>query len=233
MTSKAIVGIIGPSGSGKSSCLRNLDPETTAIMDVERKGFPFPRSTRFKHIIPITSCAMLETEIAKAIKNPDIKLIIVDSLTKFLEMLKKMATECYKGYEIWNYYNKKIRDLLDNSKNDRVIVVFTGIDEIVKLPLPDGSEQSVRRLWVQGKEHEGKIEKEFLLVFFTETKRNAQTGKMEYFFRTNTDGITSAKSPMGMFDKELIENDLNAALARAREWALDDVKPEVVTETQP
>ena len=34
-------------------------------------------------------------------------------------------------------------------------------------------------------------------------------GRMEYKFLTNTDGECVAKTPMGMFDDLLIDNDLN------------------------
>ena len=33
--------VIGPSGSGKSTSLENLDPATTAILNIERKPLPF------------------------------------------------------------------------------------------------------------------------------------------------------------------------------------------------
>jgi len=70
---------------------------------------------------------------------------------------------------------------------------------------------------VDGKELRGKIEYEFLMVFFTESRKDA-SGKMTYNFATNTDGVTSAKTPRGMFEQQLIPNDLAAALKRAKEY---------------
>jgi len=71
---------------------------------------------------------------------------------------------------------------------------------------------------VQGKVHEGAIEKEFLMVLFTEVRKNEKTEEMEYFFQTNTDGVTSAKTPMGMFDEQLIPNDIVTVLEKAEEY---------------
>ena len=36
-----------------------------------------------------------------------------------------------------------------------------------------------------------------------------ENGKMNYMFATQTDGETTCKSPMGMFDEEMIPNDLH------------------------
>ena len=39
---KPLIAIVGDSGSGKSYSLRNLDWNTSVLLDVERKGLPFP-----------------------------------------------------------------------------------------------------------------------------------------------------------------------------------------------
>lgn len=48
----------------------------------------------------------------------------------------------------------------------------------------------------------------FTYVFFTKVVEGADD-KMEYKFLTNTDGECVAKTPMGMFDDLLVDNDLN------------------------
>ena len=48
----------------------------------------------------------------------------------------------------------------------------------------------------------------FTYVFFTKVQEG-DSGRMEYKFLTNTDGECVAKTPMGMFDDLLIDNDLN------------------------
>lgn len=216
MSNKALIAIVGPSGSGKSTSLRNLPPETTRIIDLERKGFPFRSIDKYK-VIPCDNIAAVDQAVVAAIADKTVTTIVIESFTKYVELLLKLAQMSYKGYEVWSFYNKQIGNFLDKVKNDHAVVVFTAIDEIVRIPQTDGSESVQRRMSVKGKEWEGKIEKEFLMVLFTEPKKD-NTGKIQYYFQTNTDGITSAKTPMEMFTTPHTDNDLNKVLEAAREY---------------
>lgn len=215
MSSKALIGIVGPSGSGKSTSLRNLDPATTIILDGERKGFPFKGAEKFT-ILPFANPKQFEDQFAVAIASKP-ELIVVESFTKLAEQTKTLCQTAYKGFDIWSNYAKMIRGYLNKCKNEVAGVVFTAIDEIVEIPQVDGSTVSKRLISVDGKELRGKIEYDFLLVFFTEARKN-KDGKVEYFFQTNTDGTTTAKTPMGMFEQALITNDLKAALETAKKY---------------
>jgi len=208
---KPLIAIVGHSGSGKSTSLRNLDPKTTYILDLERKGFPFVDANKF-NIIPIENANAFTRELNKVLKEDNCKTVVVESFTKYVEQVHTLANASFKGYDIWSFYNRTIRATLDAVKNDKATVIFTAVDDIVKIPQVTGGETSHRRIKVQGKVHEGAIEKEFLMVLFTETRKNEKTEKMEYFFQTNTDGVTSAKTPMGMFDDQLIPNDIVTVL---------------------
>lgn len=219
---KPIVGIVGPSGSGKSTSLENLDPATTRILDAERKGFPFKGADKFK-IMPVSNAG----EFAKAFKacvdpkapgyDANVKVVVVESFGKVSEQILTFCQQQYKNYDIYGNYAKMIRQLLNDCKNENAAVAFTAIDQIVDIPNPDGSTSARRCIEVAGKELRGIIEREFLMVLFTDPKRNKE-GRMEYWFATQTDGITTAKTPKGMFDTPLIPNDLAAALKRAEEY---------------
>jgi hypothetical protein len=214
---KPLIAIVGHSGSGKSTSLRNLDPKTTYILDLERKGFPFPKASRF-NIVPVENANAFPRMLEKVLKEDNCKTIVVESFTKYVEQVHTLATNSFKGYDIWSFYNRTIRNMLDSIKNDKATIIFTAVDDIVKIPQITGGETSHRRVKVQGKVHEGAIEKEFLMVLFTEVRKNEKTEEMEYFFQTNTDGVTSAKTPMGMFDEQLIPNDIVAVLEKAEEY---------------
>ena len=214
---KPLIAIVGHSGSGKSTALRNLDPKTTYILDLERKGFPFPKANRF-NIIPVENANAFPRELDKVLKEDNCETIVVEPFTKYVEQVNTLATNSFKGYDIWSFYNRTIRNMLDSIKNDKATIIFTAVDDIVKIPQITGGETSHRRVKVQGKVHEGAIEKEFLMVLFTEVRKNEKTEEMEYFFQTNTDGVTSAKTPMGMFDEQLIPNDIVAVLKKAEEY---------------
>ena len=55
------------------------------------------------------------------------------------------------------------------------------------------------------------------MVLFTEVKRD-KDGKVRYVFQTNSDGITSAKTPMGMFNEPYIDNDIAAVIDAAKKY---------------
>ena len=214
---KPLIAIVGHSGSGKSTSLRNLDPKTTYILDLERKGFPFRNASRF-NIIPVENANAFPRMLEKVLKEDDCETVVVESFTKYVEQVNTLATNSFKGYDIWSFYNRTIRNMLDSIKNDKATIIFTAVDDIVKIPQITGGESSHRRVKVQGKVHEGAVEKEFLMVLFTEVRKNEKTEEMEYFFQTNTDGVTSAKTPMGMFDEQLIPNDIVEVLKKVEEY---------------
>ena len=214
---KPLIAIVGHSGSGKSTSLRNLDPKTTYILDLERKGFPFRNANRF-NIVPVENANAFPRMLAQVLKEDNCEIVVVESFTKYVEQVNTLATNSFKGYDIWSFYNRTIRNMLDSIKNDKATIIFTAVDDIVKIPQITGGESSHRRVKVQGKVHEGAVEKEFLMVLFTEVRKNEKTEEMEYFFQTNTDGVTSAKTPMGMFDTQLIPNDIVEVLKKAEEY---------------
>lgn len=219
MDNKPLIAIVGPSGSGKSTSLEELlkksPPGEVIVLDIEQKGFPFRvNGTPFeKCIIKCDDASQIEHYLKVYFKKPEVKVIIIESFTKWIEKIATMAKATKKGYEIWNSYASEIRSGLDTCRNTQAIIVWTAIPEIVKIPQTDATEKACSRIKVQGKEHEGLIEKEFLIVLYTETKKNAQ-GKMEYNFITNSDGINSAKTPKYLEFPLLIPNDLFSVIEK-------------------
>ena len=213
--SKPIIGIVGASGTGKSTSLRNLPPDKTYIIDLERKGMPFPK--KFPYIASCSNIKEFDAALSTALADESCEVIVIESFTKYVETLIALAQASFKGFDVWSYYNRMIRATLDKVKNDNAVVIFTAIDEIVQIAQTNGDTYNVRRVKVQGKQHEGCIEKEFLMVLFTEAKRG-KDGKVEYVFQTNSDGITSAKTPMSMFNDLYIPNDVNEVINTAKQY---------------
>lgn len=207
-----IIVICGPSGSGKSTSLRNLDPETTGIANIEKKQLPFKHAAKFINNRMLNSAGEVSSTLMEFAINPKLEVLVVESLSSYFDALMAAARASQKGYDIFNFYNKNIYELLTYAKSIKgKFVVFLATDEVLTMSLPEGGNQSVRRVKVSGKEHEGRIESHFVVCFFTESVKQTN-GTMQYQFVTNTDGIHSAKSPMGMFPFAKIENDLQAAL---------------------
>src|SRR5271156_3825874 len=111
--------IIGPSGSGKSSSLRNLDPKSTFILSVLDKPLPF-RGYK-KQYKPITSWEDVEgnylatddwARILKCITyidkfREDIRILIIDDIQYVLanEFMRRSHEKGFEKYsEIANHY---------------------------------------------------------------------------------------------------------------------------------
>jgi hypothetical protein len=65
------------------------------------------------------------------------------------------------------------------------------------------------------------VEGLFTYVLFTAKVKN-DDGVIEYKFITNSDGTTTAKTPMGCFDTLLIDNDLQHVFDKIDEYNGND-----------
>jgi len=209
---KEIIAVVGESGQGKTYSLRNVDWSTTALIDTELKGFPFDVS-KIQHYYPCPDHLAVETALASIKANPGtIRTIIIDSLFMYMEKLIRYSKVAHKGYEIYNNYNDKLAALITTLQQSGFVVVCICQPELVTIADDQGKNTNARRIYTFGKEHEGKLERYFLIVLFTTIKKGPD-GKITYNFLTNTDGISSAKSPPRFFgDKLLVPNDLSVVL---------------------
>jgi hypothetical protein len=213
--------ICGPSGSGKSTSLRNLPPDKTAIVNIERKLLPFPSAKDFKNQDFCNSTQEVSISLNKWATNKDIEIIVIESFTSYDEMILKMNRELYKGYDIYTNHNKAIRNWVEQIKmiGLQKFLVLTGIDEVIGIDTAEGGKISKRTLKVEGRELTGTIEKEFSIVLFTDVRKDPKSGNMLYQFQSNTDGITTAKTPMGLYNgSQYIENDLNSVIKKIKEY---------------
>lgn len=207
-----LILVVGTSGTGKSYSLKNLPPEKTLVLNIERKPLPFKHAFSFgKNMLEISTVPDFEDQLRKGLGRQDIDTIVIESGTKFFEELLSHSKSLNKGYDIYNFFNDRVARFLSTIKsNDGKIVIVLGIDEIVKEVTVDGGELASRRMSIVGKQWEGKVEKEFTIVLFTSVKQ--EKGKpASYQFMTNTNGSNSAKSPPDLFGKDgqYIENDMN------------------------
>ena len=52
----------------------------------------------------------------KAMESDKIQTIVIESFTSLIEIIFREADVRYKGFDVWNYYNKEIGNVLDKSK---------------------------------------------------------------------------------------------------------------------
>jgi hypothetical protein len=117
------------SGTGKSSSLRNLNPDKTIILNVEQKQLPFRKANLFTRQAMIPTIESFEKYFTTALKTDDIDIIVLESFTTLCEMIMSKAKKIKTGYDIFSYYNDEVMRFINMSKNTKKYVIFLGIDE--------------------------------------------------------------------------------------------------------
>lgn len=202
--------IMGESGSGKSASLRNFAPNEISVFNVTSKPLPFKQG---KTKIPKIDNATY-ADIANALANPNKRAYVIDDAGYLLsfEMFKR-ANET--GYSKFTDMAKNFFDMLDfiNTKLPNDIIVY------ITMHTEDDSEMHRVKVKTIGKmlDQNLKIEGLFSIVL-----RAVQT-EDGYKFVTRDDMVSTAKSPIGMWEDDMIDNDLKAVDATIREYY--DMKP--------
>lgn len=201
---------MGESGSGKSASLRNFSPNEISVFNVTNKPLPFKQG---KTKIPKIDNATY-ADIANALANPNKRAYVIDDAGYLLsfEMFKR-ANET--GYSKFTDMAKNFFDMLDfiNTKLPNDIIVY------ITMHTEDDSEMHRVKVKTIGKmlDQNLKIEGLFSIVL-----RAVQT-EDGYKFVTRDDMVSTAKSPIGMWEEDMIDNDLKAVDTTIREYY--DMKP--------
>jgi hypothetical protein len=208
--------VIGRAGSGKSTAIETLDPKTTFIVNVANKALPFQGWKRLYK--PFNSKDktgnMAKTPEAKHIlqvmdivdrEMPEIKCLIIDDW-QYMSAFDYMNRVDEVGYQKFNIFAKNMYLLGTKPKDmrDDLIVFFLTHEE-------ESSEESgeIRiKAKTVGKLVDQLITLEglFTVVLHATTKKTKEG--VVYYFETQTDSRTTAKSPRGMFKDLTIPNDL-------------------------
>ena len=195
--------MVGDTGTGKSSSFRNLPPERTVVINIERKILPFKSFRKFKNI-NISKYKDFEKVMRQLKESDKYDYVVIDSLTSLIEIINKYCESVYSGYSVWSEYNNMIWNTLQDIKELPQQVFVTAIPELVEVK--PGETKAFAR--VKAKEHKaGGIEKEFTIVLHTDLLEDEEGNIIEYRFDTKPSKYTSAKSPDGLFEDRYIPND--------------------------
>lgn len=192
--------ILGDSGSGKSASMRNFEPDEVGIFNVASKPLPFRKK------IPKMDGANYAS-IIKNLSAPKLKKYVIDDSQYLLcfEMFSKAKETGYGKFTdmALNFYNL-IQFIIKQTPPD-VVVYFlhhTEITDSGRIKAKTIGKMLDEKLTVEGL---------FSIVLICTTD-----GK-DHKFITQSDGYTTAKSPMDMFETE-IDNDLKAVDNIIREY---------------
>ena len=182
--------ILGSSGSGKSTSLRNFNENEIGIFNVAGKPLPFRKK------LPKFDNATYNV-ILQGLSNPKLKTYVIDD-SQYL-----MAFESFDHAKETGY--GKFTNMALNFKNlITYIMVKTPPDVIVYfLHHVEADENGRLKAKTLGKmlDNQLTVEGLFTIVLLCQVEGS------EHFFITNSDGTNPAKSPMEMFEPR-IDNDL-------------------------
>lgn len=193
--------ILGESGTGKSTSLRNFDPGEVCYINPAKKPLPF--KGKFEALTGTTDIR----KISKFIRETNKKIVIIDDgqyIMSFPYMQRLKETGWDKYNDIQSDYFQLI-DLADNLPED-VTVYFLSHIQVME----DGR-QKIKTI---GKMLDEKITIEGM--FTTVLKTYVSDSK--YYFVTQNSGNDTVKSPMNMFPTFAIDNDLKYVDEKIRNY---------------
>lgn len=193
--------ILGESGSGKSASLRNFEPEDVSIFNVAAKPMPFRKKLPTR---ATSDYGLITASIAQSKKKA---FVIDDSqyLMCFESFARAKDTGFNKFTDIALHFYNLVQFIINKTPPD-VIVYFLHHTET------DNNTSKVKAK-TMGKMLDNQLTMEGLfsivLMCVTDGKKHS--------FITQSDGFTTAKSPMEMFP-DVIDNDLKVVDQTIREY---------------
>lgn len=201
-----VIMLIGKSGSGKSTSMRNFSHEELALINVNKKPLPF--KGKFDSTLESTNYEQIE----KAIFSTQKKVIVIDDAGYLITNQFMMGHGENKGNAVFELYNsladnfyKLIKFCQEKVADDKTVYFVMHED---KNDFGDIKPKTIGKLL----DEKVCVEGLFTIVLRAECLNG------EYVFHTKTDGSDVTKTPMGMFDKETVENDLKAVDATIRDY---------------
>ena len=192
--------ILGESGSGKSTSLRNFEENEIGIFNVAGKPLPFR-----KKLNKIDNAKY--TDIVGRLKLNKLKAYVIDDSQYLMafEMFDKAKETGYNKFtDVALHFRNLIDFIIKDTPNDVIVYFLHHIEqtETGKIKAKTSGKMLDNQLTLEGL---------FSIVLLCKTD-----GK-EHYFETQSDGYTTCKSPMEMFEAK-INNDLKFVDTTIREY---------------
>lgn len=216
--------IIGESGSGKSTSIRNLNPLETVIINVLDKPLPFKgfKKNYIKTATEDKKVNYFATDEALKIKHaidkinstrPEVKNIIIDDF-QYIMANEFMRRALERGFDKFSEIGQKTWDLIKHISQGRedincFILSHSDTDPSGKIKCKTIGKMLDDKICVEGM---------FTIVL------HALTSDNKYKFLTQNDGTHLAKSPLGMFKEKYIDNDLLEINKAINDYFNDDIE---------
>ncbi len=212
--------ILGVTGHGKSHAIQFLDPKTTFVINPDNKELPWRGSERiYKSVMKsvggvsykssnyavLRGMAEIETAITIInVNRPDINCIVIDTLSHAMNrsVMDYLSVDGYAKYKLFANEFYTLMAAIDNIRPDLTVFIMAHVEvcdsigekKILQFQIPSG--KFTREALVP--------ESMFSVVLLSDMKM--VDGKPQYFFRTQTNGLNTVKSPDGMFPPTIPNN---------------------------
>lgn len=230
-----VIAIMGESGSGKTTSLRNLPPKETFYIDADGKGLSwkgwakdystkngnYARTDEPDTILRMMMVVngeniigMLDPNTGKplVIDKPQkqFKYLVIDTLNAIM-ISEEMRRSKEKGYDKWMDLATSVYNIVKfaGKLRDDLTIIFLAHTETVT----EDSGYMITRIATSGRKLQ-KIKLETML----NTVLMAKAADGDYKLITHSDGTTTAKTPMGAFAEDAIDNDIKLVLDALKEY---------------
>lgn len=212
-----IIGIMGESGSGKTTSLKNLDPKTTIYMDCDKKGLAWKGWRKQYNAESKNYFADDHANIAKLLLQKvntdkaykDIKVVVIDTLNGIM-VADEMRRAKEKNFDKWLDLATSVYDIVDYAltMRDDVTVIFTAHSQTDH----DENGYTFTRIKTSGRKLDKIVlESKFPVVL------HAKVLDGKHVFETQAD-FSTAKTPLGAFSEKYIDNDIIPVLKALEDY---------------
>lgn len=212
-----LICVMGESGSGKTTSMRTLDPKTTYYIDCDKKGLNWKGwrgqySTENKNFYATRSIPKVRAAIlAVSERRPDIRTVVIDTLNTCMVDKEIKELDSKEGYGKWVDLAQFVWNVCETavSLREDLTVIIAMHSETVR----DDLGYSFTRIKTNGRKLEKVVlESLFSVVLLAKAKEDGT-----HVFETRAKNST-AKTPLGAFDKDEIPNDMQAVLDALAEY---------------
>ena len=210
-----IIGIMGDSGAGKTTSMRNLNPETTYYIDCDKKGLSW-RGWKKQYNAENKNyyCTDEQSKVLAIMtgindSRPNVKTLIIDTLNGIM-VADEMRRSREKGYDKWMDLAVSVYGIIDYALTMRedITVIFVCHSQTVR----DDSGYMFTSIKTNGQKlSKIGLETKFPIVLF------AKCIDGQYLFETQAN-FSTAKTPLGMFEEKTIPNDMVEVLKAIEEY---------------